>query len=195
MDKARLQPALIGGLFIGVLSALPFVNLLNCCCLWVITGGILATYVMQQNHPYPVTVGDGALVGLLAGLVGAIVHLLVSIPLQAYLGPMMSAWSEGMMRSRRSDMPPELRRVMNEMGPQALVVISGIIFGGVSVVFATLGGLLGVLFFRKSLPPAPPPPFAPPTFTPPSFPSTSSSSPSSPYEDSHVRPTDENPSV
>jgi hypothetical protein len=191
MAAPKLQPGLLGGLFIGILSALPFVNIANCCCLWVITGGILATYVMQQNHADPVTVGDGAIVGVLAGIVGAIVHVLVSLPLQAYLGPIMSGWSEGMMRGRRSDMPPELRRVMNEMGPQMIVLISGAIFGGVSVVFATLGGMLGVVFFRKPSPPAPPPPpFVPP---PPPFipPPPSSSS----QEESHVRPTDESPSV
>ena len=32
----KLQPALFGGLFIGVLSALPLVSVGNCCCLWVI---------------------------------------------------------------------------------------------------------------------------------------------------------------
>ena len=50
----KLQPALFGGLFIGVLSALPIINIGNCCCLWVIGGGVLATYLMQQNHPYPI---------------------------------------------------------------------------------------------------------------------------------------------
>ena len=66
----KLQPALFGGLFIGVLSALPIINIGNCCCLWVIGGGVLATYLMQQNHPYPISAADGALVGLLAGLIG-----------------------------------------------------------------------------------------------------------------------------
>jgi hypothetical protein len=189
MSAPKLQPGLLGGLFIGILSALPFVNVANCCCLWVITGGILATYVMQQNHPYAVTIGDGALVGLLAGIVGAIVHVLVSLPLEAYLGPVMSGWSEGMMRGRRSDMPPELRRLMNEMGPQAMVIIGGLVFGAVSVVFATLGGMLGVVFFRKPSPPAPPPPVMPPPIVPPPF------FPSSHEDSSHVRPTDEQPRV
>ena len=35
-----LQPALYGGLFIGVLSALPVVNIGNCCCLWFAGGGV-----------------------------------------------------------------------------------------------------------------------------------------------------------
>ena len=193
MAAPKLQPGLLGGLFIGILSALPFVNIANCCCLWVITGGMLAAYVMQQNHAEPITVGDGALVGLLAGFVGAITHLLVSLPLQAYLGPIMSGWSDNMMRGRRSDMPPELRRLMNEMGPQTIVLIGGVIFGGIALVFATLGGMLGAVFFRKAPPPAPQAPVMPPPFAPPPFPS-SSSSPSS-YEERHVRPTDEDPNV
>ena len=40
MDSARLQPALLGGIFIGVMSALPIINAGNCCCcLWVLAGG------------------------------------------------------------------------------------------------------------------------------------------------------------
>ena len=51
MDSGRLQPAFYGGLFIGVLSALPLVNAGNCCCcLWVVAGGVLAAYLRQQNH-------------------------------------------------------------------------------------------------------------------------------------------------
>ena len=68
MGPAKLQPALLGGIVMGVLSVLPFVNLVNaCCCGWVLFGGALAAYLMQQNHPAPITAGDGAIVGLLAG--------------------------------------------------------------------------------------------------------------------------------
>jgi hypothetical protein len=50
----------------------------NClCCAWVILGGMLATYLLQQAQPGPVEGVDGAVVGLLAGLVGAIVASLV----------------------------------------------------------------------------------------------------------------------
>jgi len=47
------MPALLGGLFIGVLSALPVVQICNCCCLWIIGGGLLAAYLQQQNQPVP----------------------------------------------------------------------------------------------------------------------------------------------
>src|SRR4051812_36851955 len=83
----KLQPALYGGIFIGVLSALPLINFANCCCLWVIGGGVLATYLLQQNHPYPVNAADGALTGLLAGLIGGVIGVLLAIPLELAMGP------------------------------------------------------------------------------------------------------------
>ena len=68
MSAPKMMPALLGGLFIGVLSSLPYIKGGNvCCCLWVISGGVLAAWLMQQNTPRPVTVGEGALVGLLLG--------------------------------------------------------------------------------------------------------------------------------
>ena len=54
--RGRLQPALLGGVFIGVLSTLPIINIGNlCCCRWVISGGALAAYLLQQNQPEPIT--------------------------------------------------------------------------------------------------------------------------------------------
>ena len=50
------QPALLGGLFIGVLSVLPIVSAANCCCLWVIVGGVLVVYLQQQKKPTPVEI-------------------------------------------------------------------------------------------------------------------------------------------
>ena len=38
------QPAVIGGVIMGVLSALPIVSAGNvCCCLWVVVGGLHTT--------------------------------------------------------------------------------------------------------------------------------------------------------
>ena len=52
------QPALIGGLVMGVLSALPLVSAGNiCCCLWVVTGGLVAAYLLQQNQAMPISRG------------------------------------------------------------------------------------------------------------------------------------------
>ena len=59
MQASKVQPALLGGLVLGVLSGLPLVNMGNaCCCLWVIAGGVIAAYLLQQRQSVPITSGD-----------------------------------------------------------------------------------------------------------------------------------------
>ena len=74
------KPALVGGALMGVLSALPFVNFLNCfCCAYVWGGSILATYLLFKDAAEG-TLSDGALTGLLSGIIGAIVSTVVGLP-------------------------------------------------------------------------------------------------------------------
>ncbi len=166
MAAPKFQPALLGGLFAGILSALPFVNFANCCCVWVIAGGVIAAYIMQQNYPLPVSAGDGASVGFLAGIFGAIVAAAVSLPIHLFLGPMLPAFYEGSSWHARRDMPPEVRDMMRGISPWVFAVIGGLIFFVIELVFSTLGGLFGALIFRRPSPPAappgPPPPAPPP---------------------------------
>ena len=108
-----LQPALLGGVVIGVLSALPVINLANCCCAWILFGGGLAAYLLQQPRPTPISVGDGALVGLMAGAIGAVVWTIVAIPLNAALLPFQTDLLEQVL-SNANDMPPEARGLPRE---------------------------------------------------------------------------------
>ncbi len=173
-----IQPALLGGVAMGVLSALPIINIANCCCAWILFGGGLAAYLMQQGRPTPISVGDGALVGLLAGAIGAIVWTIVSIPLHAILMP----WQTAMMSSAMSnagDVPPEVREFIESMqaGPaMGVAAVAGFFIAlCVCSFFGMIGGLFGALIFKKDAPPPPPPPpqvpfgggYQPPTFTPP----------------------------
>jgi len=103
-----MQPALLGGLFIGVLSALPIINVANCCCLWIVGGGALAAYLTQQEDPRPITPGGGALAGLAAGVAGAIIWVLVAIPIDILIAPIQERMVSQMMASS-ADMPPEVR--------------------------------------------------------------------------------------
>lgn len=171
MAPAKLQPALLGGLAMGVLSALPLISVLNCCCAWILFGGGLAAYLMQQNHPEPITPGDGALVGLLAGLVGAVVCATLSVPISLMMGPMQAALFERMIENAR-DVPPEVRGWIEAMrggamatGVGALAAFAGILFFGLFIgpIFGAIGGALGAVMFRKDVPPTPPPPMPPTT--------------------------------
>src|SRR6187397_219670 len=127
MTPAKTQPALLGGIAIGVLSALPVINLANCCCAWILFGGALAAYLMQQNHPEPIQIGDGAIVGLLAGVTGAFVWLLLSIPIGIAMAPLQSRMTQQVLQNA-SEMAPELRSVLEGMSTGPTIGL-GLVFG------------------------------------------------------------------
>lgn len=174
MAPPKLQPALLGGVAIGMLSALPVVNVANCCCLWIVGGGALAAHLMQHDHPRPITAADGALVGLLSGLFGALVWLVVSVPLQALLGPLQAQLFERALEGAR-DLPPEARGWLDGVQPTSglglATAIGFIVMLVTGVPFGALGGALGAVLFRKpDVPPPPPlpsdgPPMPPPMHT------------------------------
>ena len=165
MAPAKLQPALLGGVTIGVLSALPVINLANCCCAWILFGGALSAYLMQQNHPEPIQIGDGAIAGLLAGVIGAFVWVIVSVPISAMMAPFQSEMANRALRDA-TEMAPELRGIFENLAGAPAIGI-GLIFGFfvmlcVSTVFGMLGGLFGALLFKKQQPPPVVPPPIPP---------------------------------
>jgi hypothetical protein len=163
MRASKLQPALLGGVVIGVLSALPVISAGNClCCLWVILGGILATYLLQQAQPTPVEAADGAIVGLLAGVVGAVVGTVVSIPIQMLMGPMGSEALRQILEQSGGDMPAEVRDVFEQMsrgGVGGALMFVGLLMSlVVNAIFGAIGGALGTTLFKPSMPPPPPVP-------------------------------------
>ena len=156
----------------GVLSALPLVSAGNiCCCMWVVAGGMVAAYLLQQNQVAPITPGDGALVGLLAGLTGAFVDLVLSIPITFVVAPFERQMLERIM-DMAGTMPPEMRdtidRYLSDSAATgfAMVIVRRFVafmfMLMIGAVFSTIGGLLGAAIFRKQTPPGvidvPPPP-------------------------------------
>jgi hypothetical protein len=157
MNASLTQPALIGGLVVGVLSALPLIYVGNlCCCLWIISGGVVAAYVLQQNQTAPIVASDGALVGLLAGIAGAFVYLVVSIPINLAMAPLEQRIVQRLLETM-NNMPPELREYATRPTSAGMRIGSAIgsfvfmLFLG--AVFSTIGGLLGTVIFAKKIPP------------------------------------------
>jgi hypothetical protein len=154
------QPALVGGLFLGVLSALPIVYLGNCCCLWILGGGIVAAYVLQQNQVEPIKPGDGAMAGLLAGLLGAVIHFVLSIPIDIIAGPWERAFGQRLLEfANNPQLQDTFQRSLDEasQGGIAYVVIRRfgvfLVMLVIAGAFSTVGGVLGALMFKK--PPVP----------------------------------------
>ena len=140
-----------------MLSALPIVNLANCCCLWMVAGGALASYLTQQQTGRSVPPGQGALAGVAAALIGAVVWLVVYAAADFVVGPlqqrMMTSILEGSV-----DVPPDVRTLLEQMSEQARSPVRFVVgfffqlFTGVA--FGALGGLLGAMYFRRDVPPA-----------------------------------------
>src|SRR4029078_4978018 len=126
--QQKVQPALLGGLFMGVLSALPIIGVGNCCCcLWVIGGGVVAAYLLQQSQQSPLTPGDGAVVGLMAGLFGAVIDGVISVPVHLMTGGTNARFMQRMIE-RMPNVDPSLRQMIeNSQNPAAAGV--GMIVG------------------------------------------------------------------
>jgi uncharacterized membrane protein len=185
-DARMLKPALIGGILLGVLSALPLINLFNClCCAWVIVGGVVAAKLYVKDSPQPVSLGGGVLVGLITGIIGAIVSTLFSIPLRLMTN---SAGMNIMGQLKRTmdqlpNVPPETRQMIENLAARGDLGVAFFLFGAIFTlvlysVVAMIGGAIGVAIFEKrkagfapdngqqyqppsnNLPPPPPPPDA-----------------------------------
>jgi|SRR4029079_18061834 len=156
MSSNKYQPALLGGLFIGILSSLPLISALNvCCCLWVVVGGLLVTYLRQQQLPTPLETSDAVLGGLIAGVIGGVLSILGTWAVLSWTGPI---WQEQLRSQLESnpDIPPQFRDMFMKFttgGGLALVQVAVTL--PVYALFSMLGALLGLAFFRKKLPPPP----------------------------------------
>ncbi len=150
----KLVPALIGGVLLGVLSAifasipLPFVGL--CCCLWSIGGGVLAVMMYVKKSPTPVSIGEGAMLGAMAGLIGGIIYAVLYTIIMSIIG---LAAMEAQIKQTGVNMP---------VSGFALLIIAAIIQAILLLILSTIGGLIGVPIFEKrkgggDVPPPPPP--------------------------------------
>jgi hypothetical protein len=184
--EGMLKPAVVGGVLLGILSSLPVISRFNCvCCAWVIGGGVLAAYLYVKDSAAAVTLGRGAALGLLAGLIGTAVIAVFSIPL--YLIAAKGGLGLEEQLKQAMDQIPSFPRESREMltalfareGFLVVFYAMGLLFLLVTnCVMAALGGTLGVALFEKrssgsaksgpptyeppaSIPPPPSPPDAP----------------------------------
>ena len=172
-----LKPTVIGGVSAAIVSSIPIVNCLNVlCCSLVIAGGFFAGYLYSRDCAGAGCAfgpGNGATVGLVAGLFYALTDFLIN----------------GLVRSL--GLAPDLEEVMDQMDQAGLppeyadqFVWAMEKFGGgfsilgfllsllVAAVFCTIGGLIAGMTFKVApAPPAPPmdamaPPPPPPPHDP-----------------------------
>lgn len=158
----KIKPALIGGLILGILSAIPAVN--TCCCIWALVGGLLAANMYIKSSPNPVTPADGAIVGAIAGAIGAVLIIVVGIPLQLIFGAAMTSMMGGYIQSVDPNQAAQVQAAMASGLGFGRAILNALMYSVTAVIFSAVGGLLGVALFekRKGGPGmSPPPPPAP----------------------------------
>ena len=144
----KLKPALLGGLITGILSVIPFVS--TCCCIWAVLGGLLAALLYIRSSPVPVSTGEGAIVGVLAGVIGSVIYVVIGLPLAFLLGT--GAQVEDALRRGGVSVP---------VTGVALILMSAFMVICLLLVFSAIGGLIAVPVFEKRKGDVVPPPQPP----------------------------------
>jgi hypothetical protein len=168
----KVLSALYGGLIMGIISGVPFLNFINCCCCaGIMLGGFLAVFFytndIKPDMP-PLSSNDALAVGALAGVFGAVVASLLE-------GAVLLAFGN-LAGKTIADIITEIygrAGVLDQLPPQALdqlqslenlsftplMVLRAFI---VHPLFGLIGGLIGYAVFKPKQvvvqPPAPPVP-------------------------------------
>ena len=169
---SKLQPAIIGGAIIGFISAVPFLNLINCfCCAGILLGGFLAVMLYKNNITAgmaPLSLNDAIIVGALAGLFGAVIGTFLEAIFLGFFGPVVGEAILEFIEQTEIELPAEVYDELEEALRNTTFglgwLIMNLFFGAIiDALFGLLGGLLGYAVFKPKVPPAPttlPPPTA-----------------------------------
>jgi len=156
----RQQSIFIGAVVTGVLSTsyLSFINTI--CCLGVIIGGVVAVQQYTRRTGQAIESGDGAVIGALAGVGGAVFGSLLDVALRpinldstSISQGMMEQWMQSM--EGQQGMSPEMMQQFQGGGGGIMMFVVGL---GFSVVlyaaFGAIGGALGTAFFGEEAGPS-----------------------------------------
>jgi hypothetical protein len=154
------KPAAIGGILLGVLSSLPPFSC--ACCVWMIGGGFLAAFLYVKKSAVVVTLGQGVLLGFIAGVIGTIILALIQIPqfLMSSEGGQGIAEQIQQIMEQMPGFTEENRESLMELFSRegfvsTLYVITIAVQLVINCLLAMLGGALGVALFEKRKPQGP----------------------------------------
>ncbi len=155
--NSKTKGILLGGAIGGLLSVIPIVAAGNClCCLWVILGGAIAAAVHAKGAGRPVGLGEGTLVGLLAGVVMIGIYCVIGLPLNIVLGQVQNAAIGKIITELTGDPSAEMQlaaQAGQTFAQQILgAVIGVVIFTVLASGFSSLGGLIGTAIFAEKDP-------------------------------------------
>lgn len=142
-----LKPSLIAGAAFGAASGIPLLNCANlACCALAIGGGFLGSYLYLKDlgqvaaPPY----GPAAVIGLLTGVIGAVVAAVVALPFQMMGAAMGGGFSQLQEALGDQDLPAGAEQLITTLASGGGVLISLLINLIFFSIFAVIGALIGV---------------------------------------------------
>lgn len=165
------MPALYGGIVMGLISGIPFVNLINCfCCAGIILGGFLAVFFYRKDLAPDMTLtnSDSMQLGALSGVFGAVVSILLSVLLIYTIGnvtgEVMYDFVYGLYDKMGviNQMTPDQLDQLESMKDAELKPLNLLLAFIVDPLFGLLGGLIGYTVYKpkpamkNTTPPTPP---------------------------------------
>jgi hypothetical protein len=155
-----LTPALIGGVTLGLISSVmgslslisQVLGLVNvACCLWLLGCPILAAYQLNKQRPGTLTYGDGALVGVLTGVFGALISTVLGIPIRILATPQLQAAADQMRNNPQ--MPQQWKEMLLPLmqpGINMTVILIGLVLSLIfNAIFGAGGGSIGVAILNR----------------------------------------------
>jgi uncharacterized membrane protein len=154
--RSMLIAAGVAGVVMALVSDIPFISLVNCCCWAGIWGsGILAVllYRMIESKNPGLTVGQGVALGLITGLIGAVLGTVIGL----FTSLLFSGFGTASYLTQLEDIPgmsDALPQASREMLRQFGGALGGAVFGAVCnfilyPLFGMLGSVIGTALIWK----------------------------------------------
>jgi hypothetical protein len=155
-QPGKFIPGLIGGavtgilaLFASFLEANAFMVVSFFCIVWAFIGGALASMLYIKKSPNPVRPGEGAILGTIAGGIGALIYVALDTVVAYNIHGEYIEWYS--------------KQQGNDLTAGAFFAVTGLVGALTIIIFSVIGGLVGVPMFEKrkgfnpNVPPPPPP--------------------------------------
>ena len=150
---SKKQSIILGGLVAGLLSTsyLGLINLL--CCAGVIIGALVAVWHYTDANELTISAGQGAVLGLLAALVGWAISLVLNYILINAGIRHDQAISQFIIDKIGDSLPPESYDQMVEQMEKQITLagyLASALWGVLaSSLFGAVGGAIGAVIFKK----------------------------------------------
>lgn len=149
----KQQSVLLGSVVVALLSTsyIGYINFI--CCIGVVIGAMVAVWHYTDAHRLTIPAGRGAVLGLQAGLIGAVIALVLNYVLIRMGIRHDHAMVDLILNTLGDSLPPEQLDEMIEQRDAPVRLTPYLMQGSLGVLlsggFGALGGAIGAALFKK----------------------------------------------